>query len=233
MGDLRRAALIDSLRGVVKGLDWSPAGTEWADYTERTNYTDEAASAKETAVATMLAAAGAGVVWDLGANTGRFSRIAADGGRRVVAFDIDPAAAERHYRALRAAGDEHILPLVMDLANPSPALGWATSERRSLLERADADAVLALALVHHLAISRNVPLPEIARLFARLAPHAIVEFVPKEDSMAQRLLATREDIFPEYTLDGFRRAVAPAFEIVAETPIGGSLRVLFHLRRRD
>ena len=233
MGDLRRAALIDSLRGVVKSLDWSPAGTEWADYTERTNYTDEAASAKETSVGTMLDAAGAGVVWDLGANTGRFSRIAADGGRRVIAFDIDPAAAERHYRALRAAGDERILPLVMDLANPSPALGWAASERRSLLDRADADAVLALALVHHLAISRNVPLPEIARLFARLAPHAIVEFVPKEDSMAQRLLATREDIFPEYTLDGFRRAVAPTFEIVTETPIGGSLRVLFHLRRRD
>lgn len=232
MGDLRRAALVDSLRGAVRGLAWKAAGTEWADYTERTNYTDEAASAKDAAVGAMLDATGAAVVWDLGANTGRFSRIAAEGGRRVVAFDIDPAAAERHYRALREGGEERILPIVMDLASPSPGLGWANAERRSLADRADADAVLALALVHHLAIGRNVPLPEIARLFARLAPHAIVEFVPKEDSMAQRLLATREDVFPDYTLDGFRRAVAPLFEIVDEAPIAGSLRVLFRLRRR-
>jgi ribosomal protein L11 methylase PrmA len=181
----------------------------------------------------MLDATGARVVWDLGANTGRHSRIAAAGGRRVVAFDIDPAAAERHYRALRDSGDERILPIVMDLANPSPGLGWANAERRSLAERAEADAILALALVHHLAIGRNVPLSEIARLFAHLAPHAIVEFVPKEDSMAQRLLATREDVFPDYTLDGFRRALAPVFEIVEEAPIAGSLRVLVRLRRRD
>jgi SAM-dependent methyltransferase len=233
MGDLRRAALIESLRGAVKGLAWKAAGTEWADYTERTNYTDEAASAKAASVGAMLDATGARVVWDLGANTGRFSQIAADGDRRVVAFDIDPAAAERHYRALRSRGEERTLPLVMDLANPSPGLGWANAERRSLADRADADVVLALALVHHLAIARNVPLAEIGRLFARLAPHAIVEFVPKEDSMVQRLLATREDVFPEYTLEGFRRAVGSAFEIVEEVPIAGSVRVLFRLRRRS
>ena len=156
--------------------------------------------------------------WDLGANTGRYSRIAADAGKRVLAFDIDAAAAERNYRAIRQRGARRdILPLVLDLANPSPGIGWAGRERRSLLERANPDVVLALALVHHLAISRNVPLPMLARPASRtLAPWAVVEFVPKEDVMVRRLLATRRDVFPDYTLDGFRAAATERFEVVSE-----------------
>ena len=142
------------------------------------------------------------------------------------------AAAERNYRQLREEKRGDILPLVMDLANPSPGIGWAGRERRSLLERAGPDAILALALVHHIAISRNVPLPMVLDLFASLAPWAVVEFVPKEDAMVRHLLATREDVFPDYTLDGFRAATAGRFEIVAERPIEESLRVLFLLRRR-
>jgi hypothetical protein len=150
----------------------------------------------------------------------------------VLAFDIDPAAAERAYLAVRRESRADILPLVIDLANPSPGIGWAGEERRSLLDRADPDVVLALALVHHLAISRNVPLSMLIELFARLAPWAIVEFVPKEDDMVQRLLATRKDVFPGYTVDGFRSAAAHRCDIVAEEPIADSRRVLFLLRRR-
>jgi ribosomal protein L11 methylase PrmA len=180
----------------------------------------------------MLAAAGGATVWDLGANTGRFSRIAADLGRRVVAFDIDPGAAELHYRAVRKEGLESILPLVGDLANPSPGLGWAGVERASLADRANADVALALALVHHLAIGRNVPLPDIAAFLARLAPHAIVEFVPKEDPMVRFLLSSREDVFPDYTIEGFRTAIGGVFEIVSERALAESPRTMFHLRRR-
>ncbi len=154
--------------------------------------------------------------WDLGANTGRYSRIAADAGKRVLAFDIDPAAAERNYRQIRTEGRGDILPLILDVANPSPGIGWAQRERRSLLERAEPDVILALALVHHIAISRNVPLPMLLDLFAQLAPWAIVEFVPKEDPMVRRLLATRRDVFPDYTLDGFRAAAGERLEIVGE-----------------
>ena len=150
----------------------------------------------------------------------------------MLAFDIDPAAAEQHYRALRGEGRTDILPLVLDVANPSPGLGWAGHERRSLLERADADVVLALALVHHLAISRNVPLPMLLGLFADLAPWAIVEFVPREDPMVRRLLASRRDVFDDYTLDGFRAAAGERFEVVREEPIAESPRTLFLLRRR-
>jgi ribosomal protein L11 methylase PrmA len=228
----RLEGLIRNLRSTVAGLDWHAGGTEWADYAEHTSYGERAAADKDRLVDAFVRELPGPRVWDLGANTGRFSRIAADAGKRVVALDIDPAAAEGHFRAVREAGRTDILPLVADIANPSPALGWAGRERRSLLERADADAILALALVHHLALTRNVPLPMLLDLFADLAPSAIVEFVPKEDPMVRRLLATRRDVFADYDLDGFRAAAATRFEIVREAPIEDSVRVLFLLRRR-
>ena len=232
MSPSRQAALIESLKGTINGLDWKPAGTEWADYAENTSYDDDATRAKEALVGRSIEALGGRVVWDLGANTGRYSRIAADLGRTVVAFDTDPAAAERHYRSLRTEGRTDTLPLLMDLVNPSPASGWANAERQSLLERSDADVVLALALVHHLAIGRNVPLPMLSEVFAGLAPGLVVEFVPKEDAMVRRLLATRRDVFPEYTLDGFRSAFEERFELLDETPIASTARTLFRFRRR-
>jgi SAM-dependent methyltransferase len=229
---LKQRALIDSLQRTISKLEWTPEGTEWADYAENTSYGEDAATVKDDLVRRFLDGAGGNVVWDIGANTGRFSRIAADLGRRVVAWDVDPAATERHYRLIRRDGTEFIVPLVLDLANPSPGLGWGGEERRSLEERSNADAVLALALVHHLAIGRNVPLDRIAAYFARLAPSLVIEFVPKEDSMVRKLLATREDVFPEYTLDGFRASFGRLFAIAEEAPVTGTARVLFRMTRR-
>jgi SAM-dependent methyltransferase len=233
MSAKRLATLISSLQDTVSGLSWEPAGTAWADYADNTSYDDTATAAKATAVREALTAIGGARAWDLGANTGRYSRIAADAGYRVVALDMDPAAVERSYRAIRTEGREDILPLLADITDPSPPLGWGSAERAGLLERIDADVVLALALVHHLAIGANVPLTMIAALFARLAPHAIVEFVPKQDAMVQRLLASRRDVFPDYTVDGFRDAISEHFEIARETPITDSVRTLFQLRRRN
>jgi hypothetical protein len=150
----------------------------------------------------------------------------------VVAFDVDPAAAERLYRALLTEGRSDITPLVMDLADPSPSQGWAQRERAGLLERANADIVVALALIHHLAIGRNVPLPMVADLFAALAPEAVVEWVPREDAMVQRLLASREDIFDGYTEDGFRAAFEGRFTVAEARRIEGSPRTLYRLLRR-
>ena len=228
----RLEGLIRNLRGTVERLRWEPAGTEWSDYADHTSYGDAATADKSRLVDTFVREAEGSRVWDLGANTGRYSRIAADTGRRVLAFDIDPAAAEQNYRQIRSEGRTDILPLILDVANPSPGIGWAGGERRSLLDRADPDIVLALALVHHLAISRNVPLSMVLGLFADLAPWAIVEFVPKDDAMVRRLLSSRRDVFPEYDLEGFRAAASDRFEVVRESPIEDSLRVLFLLRRR-
>lgn len=228
----RQQALLASLRSCVAKLEWHPAGTEWADYADNTSYQEAATASKERLVARMVDEAGGRVVWDLGANTGRYSRIAAAGGRRVVAFDIDPAAGERNYRTLRTEGRTDILPLVMDLADPSPSLGWAGEERASLLGRAGADTALALALVHHLAIGRNIPLPALADFLGRLAPNLVIEWVPKEDPMVQVLLASRPDVFPDYHLDGLRTAFSRRFELVDDAPIDGSQRRLLRFRRR-
>jgi SAM-dependent methyltransferase len=233
MSPKRLATLVESLRDTISGLSWEPQGTTWADYAENTSYDDAATAAKVRAVREALSTVAGTRAWDLGANTGRYSRVAAEAGYRVVALDVDPAAVERGYRAVTEEGRDDILPLLADITDPSPPLGWGSIERAGLLDRIDADVILALALVHHLAIGANVPLPMIATLFAGLAPHAIVEFVPKEDAMVQRLLAARRDVFPTYTLEGFRGAFEPHFELVAETTIEGSVRTLFHFRRRE
>jgi ribosomal protein L11 methylase PrmA len=233
MSASKLATLVESLRSTIEGLTWEPQGTVWADYAENTSYDDEATAAKSVAVAEALDAAAGSRVWDLGANTGRYSLIAAEHGYSVVALDIDPGAVERGYVGLRKQERTDILPLLADLTDPSPSLGWGSAERRALLDRMDTDVILALALVHHLAIGANVPLPMIATLFAQLAGHAIVEFVPKQDAMVQRLLASRRDIFDDYSANGFGRAFAKHFDVVSETPITDSARTLYHFRRRD
>jgi SAM-dependent methyltransferase len=223
-------ALIDSLRRTIAGLDWRPDGTEWADY-DRADTAEPAVRAKDALVAAMLRDAGGTTVWDLGANTGRYSAIAADLGRVVTAWDADPGAVERHYRTIRRDGVTTVLPLLVDLANPSPRIGWALEERPSFLDRANADVVLALALVHHLAIGRNVPLAAIAAFFARIGPNLIVEFVERDDPMVGRLLSTREDVFPDYNVDGFRAAFGRHFRVEAEHRILDTRRILFRMTR--
>jgi ribosomal protein L11 methylase PrmA len=229
----RLEALIASLRSTIDGLRWQPAGTVWADYGETSSYSETAAASKRRLVAQLMADGGGRWAWDLGANTGAFSRLAAEKGYRVISLDGDPAAAERNYRQLKADGRTDVLPLVIDLANPSPALGWAHAERMSLVARANADVVIALALVHHLAIGNNVPLSRLSAFFARLGRQLVVEFVPKSDPRVTAMLAWREDVFADYTLDGFRSAFAPDWQLTDEQPIADSTRVLFRFDRRD
>lgn len=225
--------LIDNLASTVKSLKWTPAGTEWGDYYDATNYTDASMREKASIVEAFLDEVRPATVWDLGANTGAFSRLASARGAMTVSFDIDPAAVEKNYLDTRRRNENKILPLTMDLTNPSPALGWDHAERASLAERGPADMVLALALVHHLAISNNVPLERIARFFARLGSTLVIEFVPKSDSQVKRLLATREDVFPDYERPGFERAFSPYFDILASRSVEGSERSIYLMRRKS
>lgn len=225
-------ALIDNLRGAIERLQWRPDGTQWADYVDCTNYSDAAASAKQDLVRRYVRGFNPDVVWDMGANTGVYSRVAREAAPFVVSFDIDPAAVERNYRAVRSRGETGILPLVLDFTNPSPALGWAHAERMSLVERGPADVVMALALVHHLAISNNVPLEHVAAFLAQLGRHLIIEFVAKEDSQVERLLRNRPDIFPNYTKDGFEDAFEALFEINDCQQVTDSKRWLYSMTTR-
>jgi hypothetical protein len=223
--------LVQSLRGLITRLSWQPQGTEWADYTSDNNYTAQATASKRDLVTAMLRARGVRTVWDLGANTGEYSRAARADAERVIAFDVDPGAVERNYRRVRAENERGILPLLMDLTNPSPALGWGHRERLSLEQRGPADGLLALALVHHLAIGHNLPLGRIAETFARLGRHLVIEFVPKEDSQVQRMLRSRPDIFPHYTREGFEAAFRTCFRIEDAQPVAGSERRLYLMTR--
>jgi len=225
-------ALLANLRAAVEALRWTAAGTEWADYYSETNYSDRAAAEKHRLVGRMLEQARPASVWDLGANTGRFSRLASEKGITTVAFDVDPAAVDRNYRTSVETGNQYQLPLVLDLTNPSPGLGWAGTERMSLEARGPAGAILALALIHHLAIANNVPLDSVAAFLARNTEHLIIEFVPKSDSQVRRLLASRADVFDEYTRPGFESAFSRYFTINASESIADSERVVYLMRRR-
>ena len=231
---MRLLALMESLRSTVTGLSLPSERTEWSEYYDETNYSADAMSAKETLVKRLVeeTVSPADTIHDLGANTGRFSRLVAGPHRYVVSHDIDELAVERNYTETKEAGMP-VLPLVLDLANPSPAIGWALEERSSALERISGGAVLALALVHHLAISNNVPLPYLASFFGRVAKTLIIEFVPKEDSQVRRLLATREDVFPDYSEANYEAEFSKLFEITQRHQVPGTVRTLYAMRRLE
>jgi hypothetical protein len=227
--------IVDSLESAIRKLEWTPDGTVWANYYQETNYSESSFSEKHKIVSSMLGLVegSSKTCWDLGANSGEFSRLAIRQGFETVAFDFDPAAVEKAYRDVKQIGETQLLPLLQDLTNPSPSLGWSGRERDSLAMRGPADVLLALALVHHLAIGNNVPLKMIAQSFAELGRWLIVEFVAKDDSQVVRMLSSREDVFPGYVVEEFEAAFADRFELISKTPIESMARTLFLYRRRD
>jgi hypothetical protein len=219
--------LIESLEATVKKLEWKPGGTEWGNYYDITNYSDAAFEHKKKLVAEWTRRVNPTQVWDLGANNGVFSRVASEAAPYVISFDIDPTAVEQNYRQVKVEKNEKLLPLLLDLTNPSPALGWANRERDSFSARGPVDLALALAVIHHLAISNNVPLPQLADFFAETSKWLVIEFVPKPDSQVKKLLASREDIFPTYTREGFEAAFGNRFKIHEAINVNESERVLY------
>ena len=224
--------LMESLKNTIKKLDWTPAGTEWGNYYEITNYSDSAFLHKKELISAWVAKKNPKQVWDLGANNGVFSRLASEQDVFTISFDIDPAAVEQNYRQAKEAKEKNLLPLVLDLTNPSPALGWHNRERESFTDRAPADMVFALALIHHLAISNNVPFQQLADFFSDMGNLLIIEFVPKSDSQVKKLLQTRLDIFDEYTREDFERIFETRFTIHEKVKINESERYLYLMEKR-
>jgi len=225
--------LIENLESTIRNLRWNPKGTDWADYYQATNYSDASFENKKHIVENLIHKAAPKSVIDLGANTGVFSRLAKEiDDCYILSTDIDPGAVEINYLEARRAGETNILPLVIDLTNPSPDIGWQNQERAGFLGRGPVDLVMALALVHHLSISNNLPLPLISAALAALGRCLIIEFVPKEDSQVRRLLASREDIFPGYTIQGFRDAFSADFRTLEEVPLADTHRTLFLLEKK-
>jgi len=236
-GDEERAQMI--LRMLVRGLKRAlrrvrppvVQSSVWSDYMATSNYRDVAFQAKETFVREALQRFAPRRVLDVGCNTGHFSRLAS--GAAVVALDYDPIVVGRVW-SQAVASQQPILPLVLNLARPSPALGWNNSEQASFLARANEhfDVALLLAVVHHLTVTDGVPLPEVFRLVAGLVRGgAIVEYVPPEDSMFQRIIRNKEHLIPRLQRANFEAAFAPFFAPVALAPIAGSGRILYSLAK--
>ncbi len=228
-------ALLDSLKSFIEKLVWKPGGTEWFDYYEsNNNYGESGLEEKEQALLRLIKRISPETVWDLGSNTGRFSRIAiAAGATNVISWDIDPACVESNYKMMVKNQESGLLPLLLDLTNPSPGIGWDNKERSSFGDRGPADAILALGLIHHLAIANNVPLSKIADFFYKLSPWLIIEFIPKDDSQVEKLLATRKDIFPAYTHLDFQETFEKQFIIEETIKIPNTKRTLYCMKRRD
>lgn len=226
--------LVDSLEGSIKGMKFNPKGTEWEDYYEdNNNYTSSSHKNKAELVEKYLKTVKPKSVWDMGANTGLFSNIAAKQGANVIAFDIDYGALEKGYQSIKKNKIENITPLFSDFTNPIGGLGWENNERMSLIERGPADCVLALALVHHLAIPHNLPFEKIASGFAKISNNLIVEFIEKNDSQVQILLSSRKDIFDKYTESDFEDAFKIYFDIKEKTKVKDTKRTLYLMKRRN
>ncbi|MCX6693091.1 MAG: hypothetical protein NT074_00845 [Methanomicrobiales archaeon] len=225
--------LLDHLEGTIRRLTLGERASEWTRYYGvEHNYTPAGLTHKESVVRAMLEEAGPSEVWDLGANTGRFSRISADMGVPTVAFEIDPLCVEEMYNEAVARRDHNLFPLVIDLGNPSPGIGWENCERKSFISRGPTDTVLALALVHHLALVNNLPLDRIAAFFADLCRTLIIEFVPPQDSQVRRMVQLREDIFTSYTQDAFEVAFSHHFITERSEGVVDSERRVYLMRRR-
>jgi hypothetical protein len=231
----RRAllGLVDSLESTVRGLRWKPRVKGWANYYDDNTYTPDEFQHKARLVAEFLERTRYRTMWALGANTGYFSHLAAEMGLSTIAFDYDPACVERTYLEVKKRQETKLLPLVLDLFNPSPPSGWLNQERSSFFNRGNPDLVLALALVHHLAFTGNQPLENLADFLDRLAPWLVIEFVPETDPQSQLLLARRRGIHHPYDRARFEACFGKHFDLIISEPVSQRGRTLYLMRRRD
>lgn len=226
-GDLRKASFnpelirsnVRGLRRLVGRLRWRPGATAWSAYRQTSSYTDRDAELKAEFVRRAVATRRWGLAWDLGCNDGAYARIVAESATTVLAIDSDHATADALYRALREEGEARILPLVLDLADPSPGLGWRGAERGPLERRGSPELILCLAFIHHVTIGSNVPVREFIGWLSDLDAALVIEFPDRDDPMVQRLLAgKRQGSNPDYGREHFERCLREAF-IVGETEV--------------
>ena len=228
--------LVKGLRRAFARLQ-PKAGREsaWSGYMLTSSYGHEAFAAKTAFVKESLAAFAAQTVLDVGCNTGHFSRLAATSGARVVGLDYDPAVIGGLFRRSREE-NLAILPLVMNLARPSPPLGWSNREQASFGARAEGrfEVALMLAVVHHLTVTDGVPLPDVFGLIASLVTKGIiVEYVPPEDPMFQELIRNKEHLIPRLGQAQFEAGFAPWFIEQRRLALPQSRRVLYQLAKRS
>lgn len=222
-------ANVAAMTKLVSRLRPRGGASTWIEYRSTCSYDDVEVAQKEDFVRRVVERTRRTLVWDLGCNDGRYSRIASGNADLVVAIDSDRHVVDALYAELKAEGEGSILPLVVDLSDPSPGIGWSNAERTTLVERGAPEVVLALAFVHHLSIAGNVPLREVVRWFRRLDAELVIEFPGRGDPMVQRLLgAKREDAHPDYSRETFETLLRASFEVVDSVDLASGTRTLYH-----
>ena len=226
-------AQLESMNRLVSKLKWKAGETSWSGYRQSNTYSDEDDRRKQAFVGEVAAQLKPGLTWDMGCNDGAYSRIAAESSERVVAFDFDHATVEALYRSLREEGNTKILPLVSNLADPSPALGWRGLERKTLADRGAPDLMLALALIHHVSISANIPIADFLQWARDLETTLLVEFPKRTDPMVRALLANKhEGANPDYEEGNFERELEKRFEVERREELPSGDRILYLARPR-
>jgi precorrin-6B methylase 2 len=219
------------LRATISGLQWKPKSSTWSDYDKCGHYEATAAAQKQDFVREIAGAREWSLVWDIGCNIGVFSRIAASRSGYVVAMDADHVAVDRLYRSLKTEGVPNILPLVVNITDPSPNLGWRNLERKRINERGRPDLVLALALIHHVVIGGNIPLGEFVQWLRDLGGDLVIEFVTRDDPMVVTLLRNKDDHYFDYDEQVFERELSRRFRIAKRQALGSGTRILYYAQR--
>ena len=223
--------ILMSLRKRVANLKLADEKTVWLDYAKQNSYLEDEVSKKIEFVGNFVTEIQPKMVWDIGCNTGEYAALAlAHGAGRVIGFELDTGALEKAYQRAQSL-DKPFTPLSLDILNPSPSMGWNEEERPGLMARRNADGIIALAVIHHISVARNVPLDRAVRWLVALAPRGVIEFVPKKDPMVQELLSLREDIFETYTDEQFDAAISTVAKVVRSRTVTNSGRRLIQFER--
>jgi hypothetical protein len=220
-------ANVHRLERLVDGLNWGQTKSEWSNYGKGAHYSAEDKQAKECFVRKVVSSRQWPLAWDLGCNQGLYTRILAEYADTVVAMDADHLTIDRLYRKLKEEANRRILPLVINLADPPPALGWRGRERKSLIERGRPSLTLCLALIHHIVIQANIPLADFIEWLRTLGGALVIEFVTREDQMVQRLLQNKVDDYADYDQGYFEYVLQQNFRIVQKQDLHSGTRILY------
>jgi hypothetical protein len=227
-------ATLSKLEKIVKGLTLGDKKSTWSEYTERGHYIENSLDEKERFVRDAVAARPRRLVFDIGCNDGAFSRIASAHSDFVVAMDADPLVVDRLYNTLKAEENGKILPLYVDMSDSGGGIGWRGKERPGVFDRGNPDIVLYLAVIHHVAITFNIPVAAQLDMLATLSPEIVIEMPHADDPMVRKLLVNkRAGIHDDFSLDEFERLLNERFTVQSKMLLSSGTRTIFHATRRS
>ena len=227
-------ATLKKLIALIEGMSLGDKKSTWSGYSERDHYIESSLSEKEKFVRDAVAHEHRSQVWDIGCNDGLFSRIAAAHADHVVAMDADPLVIDRLYQTLQKENNEKILPLYVDLSDAGGGIGWRGQERSGIFQRGNPSIVLYLAVIHHLAITFNVPIDAQIDLLADIAPELVIEMPHADDPKVRKLVINkRAGIHDDFTLENFERLLSQRFDIRQKLLLASGTRTIFHAVRKS